>query len=213
MRKVYFLSGLGADRRAFSLLDLSFCEPSFIDWLPPVPHESLPDYAGRLLSQISEPDAVIVGLSFGGMLASEMVHQRPGLQAVVISSNKSAAEFPFYLRVGKYLPLYRWAPNRLYKYGGGLNRLLFGARSAEARRIFKAIQADSDPRFVKWAISAILHWNRKEAPDSVVHIHGGRDYLLPARFVQADHLIPHGTHILPLDFPKEVSELLREIIS
>lgn len=213
MRKVYFLSGLGADRRAFSLLDLSFCEPVFIDWLPPQPNESLPDYAGRLLLQVGEPDAVLVGLSFGGMLASEMIHQRPTLKAVVISSNKSAVEFPFYLRIGKYLPLYRWAPNQLYKFGGGLNRLLFGARSAQARSIFKAIQADSDPRFVKWAISAILRWNRKEAPRTVVHIHGSRDYLLPARYVQADHLIPNGTHILPLDFPREVSELLRKIIS
>jgi hypothetical protein len=33
MKKVYFISGLGADKRAFSFLDLSFCEPVFINWI------------------------------------------------------------------------------------------------------------------------------------------------------------------------------------
>jgi len=39
--QVYFLSGLGADKRIFELLNLSFCEPVFIDWIPPQQNETL----------------------------------------------------------------------------------------------------------------------------------------------------------------------------
>jgi hypothetical protein len=41
MKKVYFISGLGADSRVFSFLDLSYFEPVFLDWLPPQKKESL----------------------------------------------------------------------------------------------------------------------------------------------------------------------------
>lgn len=213
MKKVYFLSGLGADSRAFSLLDLSFCQPVFINWIKPFPAESLPLYAARLLEQIVEPDATVVGLSFGGMLASEMARQRSTLKVIIIASNKNAKEFPFYLLVGRYLPLYRWAPDRLYRTGAGITRRLFGARSPEGRKVFSAIQQDADPKFVKWAISAILQWKANTTSPNIIHIHGSRDKLLPSRYVKAQYLIPGGTHILPLDYPKEISNLLKELIA
>jgi hypothetical protein len=48
LKKVYFISGLGADKRAFSFLDLSFCEPVFIEWIKPLKNETLQGYALRL---------------------------------------------------------------------------------------------------------------------------------------------------------------------
>ena len=54
MKKVYFISGLGADKRIFSFLDLSFCEPVFIDWITPLKNESLESYALRLRKQIPD---------------------------------------------------------------------------------------------------------------------------------------------------------------
>ncbi|MFN4315889.1 MAG: alpha/beta fold hydrolase [Chitinophagaceae bacterium] len=212
-KKVYFLSGLGADQRAFSLLDLSFCQPVFINWLEPERNETLAHYALRLLDQILEPDATLVGLSFGGMIASEMALHRPAFRIIILASNKTSNEFPPYFRVGKYIPLYRWAPNRLYKFRGRINRWFFGARSAEAQSIFSAIQMDSNPKFVKWAISAILKWDLKLANPNIIHIHGTQDRLLPAKFVKAHYLIPGGTHILPLDNSAEISKLLKYLIA
>jgi hypothetical protein len=52
MKKVYFISGLGADKRAFSFLDLSFCEPVFIDWIQPLKNELLPEYALDLKNKL-----------------------------------------------------------------------------------------------------------------------------------------------------------------
>ncbi|MCR6720909.1 MAG: alpha/beta hydrolase [Chitinophagaceae bacterium] len=145
MQKVYFISGLGADARAFSLLDLSFCEPVFVNWITPLPKESLDSYAQRMMEQISDSDATIVGLSFGGMLASSMAAKNPTLKVIVLASNKCAAEFPTCLRFGKYFPVYNWMPNGFYKQRGNIKHWLFGARSPEAKKVFAAIQQDSDP--------------------------------------------------------------------
>ena len=72
-------------------------------------------YALRLRKQIPEEHPTVVGVSFGGMLAAEMAKEDQEMNVIIIASNKSSAEFPYYLRVGKYFPLYKWLPEKLIK--------------------------------------------------------------------------------------------------
>ncbi len=211
MQKVYFISGLGADKRAFSFLDLSFCEPVFIDWISPLKNESLKSYALRLRQQIREDHPIVVGISFGGMLATEMAKTDNLLKAIIIASNKSADEFPAYLRMGKYFPVYKWLPEKLIKNGFRLNWIL-GANGNEQKNLLHSILKDADPAFLKWAIGAILNWNEKTIPGNVKHIHGTADRLLPFRYVKADFEIPGGTHLVSINKPKEISALLQHLI-
>lgn len=209
MQKVYFISGLGADKRAFSFLDLSFCEPVFVDWINPLKKESLKDYALRLREQISEEHPTVVGVSFGGMLAAEMAKADNLMKAIIIASSKSADEFPAYLRFGKYFPVYKWLPGKLLKTGR-LNWIL-GAQGEEQKKLMRTIIADADPAFLKWAIGAILTWNEKMASPNVKHIHGTADRLLPFRYVKADFIIKGGTHMMSINKPSEISAVLKSL--
>jgi pimeloyl-ACP methyl ester carboxylesterase len=212
MKNVYFLSGLGADKRVFSFLDLSFCKPVFIDWLKPVKNESLKSYALRLRKEIPERDPVIVGISFGGMLASEIAKADENAKAIIISSNKTHKEFPGYFRIGKYLPLYKWIPgNSKSKMIKPVN-LFLGAKGKEQKQLLKQIITESDPLFVKWAIGAILHWDSKETAPNIIHIHGTRDRLLPYRYVKADYTIQKGGHVMTMDNHAEISAILKKLI-
>lgn len=212
MKKVYFISGLGADKRSFSFLDLSFCDPVFIEWITPLPDESLRSYALRLKSQITEPEPVIVGVSFGGMLVTEMAKSDPGIKAIIISSNKTAKEFPAIYRTGKYLPLYKWLPPTLLKRTALLRSLFFGPKGEKQKEIFKQILSDSDTRFTKWAIHSILYWDNTETPKNITHIHGTSDKLLPYSRVKADYVIEKGTHLMVLNQPEEITELIKKLI-
>lgn len=211
MKKVYFISGLGADKRAFSFLDLSFCEPVFIEWIKPLEKESLKSYALRLRQQIPEEHPTVVGVSFGGMLATEMAKEDKLMNVIIIASNKSSAEFPAYLRIGKYLPVYKWVPDKLIKNKTLVNWIL-GVEKDEQHKLIEAIVADINPLFLKWAIDAILHWKETSIPDNVKHIHGTADRLLPYRLIKADHTIEGGTHIMTLYKYKEISDLLSQLI-
>lgn len=213
MKKVYFISGLGADKRVFSFLDLSFCEPVFIEWIHPQKNESLESYARRLRETIPEREPTIVGISFGGMLTTEMARTDPGLKAIIIASNKSAAEFPGYLRASRYFPLYKWLPAWLLKRSAYGLKWVLGKNEKPQKKIILDIIRDSDIRFVQWAIDAILHWNNKTAPSNIVHIHGTADKLLPYRYVKADYTIKNGRHVLPLDHHREISQLLKTLIA
>lgn len=211
-KKVYFISGLGADKRIFSLLDLSFCEPVFIDWIKPLPGESLESYALRLRTCINDPSPVIVGISFGGMLAVEMAKANPSAKVVIFSSSKTANEFPSYLRAGSYFPFYIWTSPSLAKNFMLRSGWILGGKTKKAKDLLRQIILDSDTDFVKWAIGAILRWKNNIIPGNLVHIHGTADKLLPHRYVKADYSIKDGTHILPLDHPIEISELLKKLI-
>ncbi|MBN8688371.1 MAG: alpha/beta hydrolase [Chitinophagales bacterium] len=212
MKKVYFISGLGADKRIFSFLDLSFCEPVFIDWISPLKNESLEKYALRLRQQIPDESPWIVGISFGGMLAVEMAKSDPAIHAIILSSNKTRKEFPAYLRAGLYLPLYKWSPARLSKQFTLCTSSLLGGTNDAEKKLLHQIIRDSDMRFVRWAISAILHWKNKIIPGNIIHVHGTADKLLPCRYVKADFVVEGGSHVMTLDKHGEISRLLQQLI-
>lgn len=212
MKRVYFISGLGADKRVFSFLDLSFCKPVFIDWIPPLKNETLIHYALRLRESIPEISPVIVGVSFGGMLAAEMARAEPGIQAIIISSNKSHDELPFYLKSGKYFPIYKWIPSVLLKQGQNFYSSIFGIKGNEQKKVLRQIVLDSDFAFVKWAIGAIMNWKSTDSPANIIHIHGTSDILLRHKYVKADFSIKYGKHLMIMDVPEKISELLKELI-
>lgn len=212
MKKVYFISGLGADKRVFSFLDLSFCEPVYIDWIEPLKKESLESYALRLRKKIPQKNPVVVGISFGGMLATEMAKADPHIKAIIISSSKTAKEFPKHIRAFKYFPFYKWLPGKMMKGSAYFFKSVLGKNGKEQKKVLLAIIRDTDPVFVKWSIAAILNWNNKETPGNVIHIHGTADKLLPYRLVKADHTIKGGNHVMPMDSHEEISELLKKLI-
>lgn len=212
MKKVYFISGLGADKRAFTFLDLSFCEPVFIEWIKPLQNESLQQYAIRLKEQIKDPAPVIIGVSFGGMLATEIAKSDATAKVIIISSNKVKKEFPRMLLIGKYIPAYKWVPSTLLKKAGMFRRMFFGPIGEKQKKIFHQILKDTDTDFTKWAVYSILHWDNTTIPENITHIHGTSDKLLPYRYVKADFTIDKGTHLMVMNRPEEISNLLKKLI-
>jgi hypothetical protein len=212
MKKVYFISGLGADRSVFEGLDLSFCEPVFLDWIKPYKKESLKDYALRLAERIHEPDATIVGLSLGGMMATEIVKANPGMKAIIISSNRNSKEFPFYSRfLIRYLPLYKLANKGIMMLIFPIIAWIMGAKTKEQKKLLKGVIQRTNVPFVKWCIWTIANWKHTGIEPGVIHIHGTADKVLPYRYVNADHTIDKGEHLMIRQRAGEISVLLKKL--
>ena len=59
--KAYFISGLGADKKAFQKIKLpAGYEPVYLDWITPEKDESLTNYARRFSSLIKNNYAIIL---------------------------------------------------------------------------------------------------------------------------------------------------------
>jgi pimeloyl-ACP methyl ester carboxylesterase len=210
--QVFFLSGLGADRRVFEFLDLSFCEPVFIDWIPPQQNETLEHYALRIKEAFIPENATVIGLSFGGMLATEIAKYDSSVTSIAISSAKTIYELPAYFRSGKFLRLHYWVSGEVQKRFMLKMKWLFGINSMEGTKIYKEIINDCNPDFNRWAIDAILNWKNIDVPQNIVHIHGTHDKILPYKYVRCNYTVQKGEHLMIFNQASIISDILKNTI-
>lgn len=212
-RRVYFISGLAADERVFKYIKLpEGVEMVHLNWITPYKNESLADYALRLSEKIdnSEP-FVLVGLSFGGMLATEIAKRTKPVQTVLISSIPLSAHLPKYFRAAAAIRLHKYIPIGFVKMMARSKRF-FTRETGEDKKLLWQIIDDSDTNFIRWAMGAILSWNNKELPSPLMHIHGTRDEVLPERFTKPTHIVPKAGHLLVMTAPRMVNNLLAEVV-
>ncbi|WP_353197674.1 alpha/beta hydrolase [Parapedobacter defluvii] len=207
MRTYYLFSGLGADHRAFQGMEFPG-ETRHISWVPPLPNESIAGYAERIAAQITSPSPILVGLSFGGMMALEVGKHVQAEQVILISSAKSKAEIPRYYRWLGGLSLQRLIPASQITKANRWLYWLFGAETPEEKSLLADILADTDPTFFRWAVNSIATWNNTAVPANTIHIHGIADRILPYRFVKADYVIPGGSHFMAVNRAKEISDII-----
>ncbi len=212
MKHLYLFSGLGADHRVFQFLNLEGFQVTYIQWLKPVARESMQQYAARLTEQIITVKPVLVGLSFGGMMAMEVAKHIETEKIILISSAKTRKEIPPYFRFAGKLKLNRIVASRRMKKPNALAYKIMGAENAEAKILMKSILEDTDTDFFKWAIEQVVTWNNKTVHKNVVHIHGQKDRLLPHRFVKSDITIADGTHLMTISNANEISDIIRKLV-
>lgn len=210
--KVYFIPGLGADEHVFNRLDLPGIERIYLNWFSPAPKETMASYAKRMAEKITEPDPVIVGLSFGGMLAVEIAKQIPVKKVILISSAKSERELPFYFRLGRYVPLQKILPVRVTAFTAPFLFYLFGVKDRSQKEEIMKMVNNSPKDFTRWAINAVVHWRNRNFPGNIVQLHGNTDWLIPYRNIHADHTISNGGHFMIVNKAKEISALLMQLL-
>lgn len=211
-KRVYLFSGLGADHRVFQLLDFSKYSVTFIDWTIPNKTDTLETYCKKLISQIQDERPILVGLSFGGIIAVEVAKQMKTEKIILIASAKKSKEIPFYFRIVGFFRIHKIIPSGLLKSSNFLTFWFFGARTEFERNLLRQILQDTNTVFLKWAITQIVNWQNKEVPKNLVHIHGTADKILPIQFIKADKLVNTGGHFMTLNQVEVLNKLLFEAI-
>jgi pimeloyl-ACP methyl ester carboxylesterase len=209
---IYFLSGLGTDRRVFQWLSYEGYRPVHIPWLVPERGEALAHYAKRMASSIREEQPVLVGLSFGGMVAIEIAKQIKAQKVILISSVKITSEVPFYFKMFRLFPLHRIFPFKPLLWAlYWLAYWLFAPEGNDERVLFKNILQETDSHFLKWALHQVVIWHNQEIPEHLVHIHGRRDRIFPYRFVSPDYTLENSGHLMVMNRAKEISSLIEKL--
>jgi pimeloyl-ACP methyl ester carboxylesterase len=207
---VYVFSGLGADERVFVNIDFAGLHPIFIKWITPQRKESIESYATKLLTQITSEKPVLIGISFGGIMAIEVAKQIETEKVIIISSAKTKNEIPYYLRWAGQLGIHKLFPASLLKQSNIFSSWLFGTTSASEKQLLKEILKDTDVIFLKWAIDCIVHWKNTTLLKNLKHIHGTSDRILPHSFVTCNYSINNGGHFMILNKAEEVTKLIQE---
>ncbi len=213
-KTIYIFSGLGADERIFKNLDFSNFNPIHIKWERVTKDESIEEYAKKTIqNQIHEPNPILLGVSFGGMLAIEVAKQISFDKIVIISSIKTANELPFYLKGIGRTSLNKTIPDFFLRHTNAFVYHLFGTKTKEEKLLLKNIMHETDEKFLRWAIGKVLNWKNKVIPKGLIHIHGDKDKLFPINYIQEKITVKGGGHFMVFTKAKEISALLNQHLS
>jgi pimeloyl-ACP methyl ester carboxylesterase len=212
--KIYFISGLGADERVFKHIKLpSNCEPVHLSWIKPGKNESLHDYAMRMAERINPDEKfALIGLSFGGMIATEIAKKFKPEKVILISSIPSTEQLPIYYKLAGKIGLQKILPISFIKNAAFVKRLITNERS-EDKKMLRAMIRECDDDFIRWAMTAILKWDNKDIPKNLVHLHGTNDGILPVHYTKPTHPIRNGSHLMVLTKAREINGILRSLFS
>lgn len=207
-KALYIFSGLGADERVFRKLNFDGFAVTHIKWITPLKKENITDYASRIIEQIKTEKPLIIGLSFGGIMAVEVSKLIETEKIIIIASAKTKFEIPFYFRFFGKLGLAKILPISLLKSSNFISNWLFGTTGKADKKLLKQILIDTDPIFLKWALNVIPNWKNETAPKNAFHIHGNKDKILPISFVKPNFVIENGGHLMTLNKAEVMNKII-----
>jgi hypothetical protein len=211
---IYLFPGQGSDQRLFDSLHFK----EYYNLIPiiyslPDRNISMRDYALLLSQQIdTNSPFVLIGVSLGGMICSELTQCLHPEKVIIISSAKCRNELPTRYKFMKFIPIYKIFPAGVLKSGAFVVQPIFEPDRSNNKETFKAMLHSKDPRFIKRTLDMIVNWDLQEHSEKIVHIHGNNDHTLPYKKVKADYLVENGSHMMTLTQGKDISNLLNQIL-
>jgi pimeloyl-ACP methyl ester carboxylesterase len=212
MKTIYCISGLGADERAFSKLVINNYKLKVIKWLLPLPDETLQHYAERMRAGIDEEDPLLMGLSFGGMLCTEIAKQIPVKKIIIISSIKSSEERPVWMKTVATLRLNKILPMRSTIITQPFQNRMLGVSTKEEKELVSQFRKKADQPYTKWAVHQAINWKNDWKHPEIFHIHGDCDNLFPIKYIKPDFTIKKGGHFMIMNRADEVSSCINAIL-
>lgn len=208
------MPGLAASSLIFERIELPVdtFEIHLLDWEMPIPGETLKDYAKRMALLVTQENAVLVGVSFGGVLVQEMAQFLKLKKVIIISSVKCNLEVPLRMKIAKSTKAYKLVPTGLMKNVEVLSKFSFGTAIKQRLKLYEKYLSMREKVYLDWAIEQMIMWERTEVDAKVVHIHGDMDEVFPIKNIKNCITIKGGTHIMILSKFKWLNENLPKII-
>lgn len=211
---VYFMPGLAACPSIFEkiLLPIEDFEMFLLEWEIPEDNETLVAYAKRISKKVVHQNAVLIGVSFGGILVQEMASFLNIRKIIIISSVKNNLEFPLKMKMAKSTKAYKLIPTSLLVNVESLAKFSFGDLISQRIKLYEKYLSMRDKRYLDWALEQIVCWDRIKTDPKVIHIHGDSDDVFPLKHIENAIVIKGGTHIMILNKFKWLNENLPKII-
>ena len=211
---LYLFPGQGSDERLFKNLQLpDGYDTIHIHYPIPEKREDLRAYAMRFLPEIdTTAPFVLLGVSLGGMICTELSDTLLPLKTILISSAKTRGELPGRYTFNQTVPLNRILPAGLIKASARMLQGIVEPDRKHDKETFKSMLKEKDPIYLKRTVEMITHWDRTAYSPNIIHIHGNKDHTIPVRNLKVDYLVDRGSHMMMITRADEINELLEEIL-
>lgn len=194
---VYCIPGLSASKSIFEYLPHSdSIEYVLLDQKFPLTGESFDSYIERWSKEIKIENAIVIGVSFGGIIAQELVKHKAISKIILISSVRSPRDYSLMMKVFKSIRIYKLLLTRILKK---LYKIEQNPKTEHQRKmsaVLKKYLPYRDPYYVKWSAEKIINWIPSEVSIPIVQIHGTKDEIFPFDKTKNAISIKDGTHAM-----------------
>ena len=211
---VYLMPGLAASSSIFERIELpqENFELFLLDWFMPEKAETLQNYAKRMAEKVNDKNAVLIGVSFGGILVQEMKQFLNPKKVIIISSVKSNVELPRRMKIAKTTKAYKILPTGLLENVEVLSKYAFGDFMKQKLKLYERYLGMRDKTYIDWAIEQVVCWERVTIDPEIIHIHGDADEVFPSKYIKNFINIKGGTHMMIINRYKWLNQHLPELI-
>jgi thioesterase domain-containing protein len=211
---VYFMPGLAASPSIFERIELpkDTFEMHLLEWFLPNKNETLQSYAKRMAEKVKHDNAVLVGVSFGGVLVQEMAQFLNLKKLIIVSSVKCNAELPRRLKFAKTTKAYKLLPTGLMQDVELLTKFAFGDVLKKKLKLYEQYLHRREKEYLDWAIEQMVCWERVEVDAKVIHIQGDADEVFTVKNIKKFINVKGGTHLMILNRYKWFNQNLPKII-
>lgn len=211
---VYMMPGMAASSDIFEFIHLpEGFQIHLLDWFIPDSDQSLQDYAKEMCRFIKEPNPVLLGVSFGGILVQEMAKYINLKKLFVVSSIKSKHELPKRLKMLRVGNAYKYLPTSLVSNIEQLVKFPLGSTITKRMKLYKKYLSVDDPVYLDWAIREMIYWEQDKPNPNAIYIHGDQDLIFPHSCEGNCIVIKGGTHIMVITRAKWFNENLPKLIN
>jgi esterase/lipase len=210
------MPGLAADKAIFDYIQLpnDIFELHYLSWkIPKSNKQSLKEYLKELVKDIKHKNAVLIGVSFGGIIVQEMRKYYNARQIIIISSVKHENELPKRLKFVRNTKAYKLTPISVLTNIENFAKYAFGDFAKQRVELYKKYLSVRDKTYLQWAIYNVLHWKQTMDYSDVIHIHGDSDTIFPITNISNSIIVKNGTHVMILNKAKKISQILQEVIT
>ena len=210
---VYLMPGMAANSKIFEDIRLpEIYQIHKLDWIIPKKNETLKFYAKRICKKINQPNPILIGVSFGGVLIQEVSKYLNYKKIVIISSIKTNEELPISMKMAKKTKIHKILP---FKWINNIDKLAlfaFGDGIKKKVKLFQKYLSYKDPNYLKWAMDCIVNWEQKEIIKEIIHIHGKKDNVFPVKNLSGRVYLIEGNHAIIITRANQINKLLIELL-
>ncbi len=209
--KVYMIPGLALSEEIMAEIKLPEHECVCLNWMPVSRQEKLDHYVERFLEKIDqeEEEKVIIGHSFGGVIAQELAKKTNFRSVILISSIIDKEEIPLRLKIVSTFGLHYFVGRATTILSFPIWARYYGYENQKMRQIFIDGIKGLPPKYMQWAIKAIIRWKGEKVENNpkLFRIHGSKDKVFYLkRMAEVDVSIEGGDHLMVYNRAAEISE-------
>ena len=208
------MPGLAASSMVFENIKLDDKKYSLhrIDWIQPKKNESIKTYCVRLSKKIKHKNPILLGVSFGGIIAQELDKIIKVKKLIIVSSVKSHKEYPILYKIARDYQL-----NNALPFGMFDNFIKFSLK-LNINKLYKRIDlaerylTERNELYLEWAVWSLLNWKQQKHRPDLIHIHGDKDKVFPIENISKCIKIKGGRHEMIILKAKWFNENLPSLI-